>query len=234
MAHMKNKNRQNRKKEKQKQSHENIYTGQIWFSYWIYVQVIRPIHARSSTVCILLHNVLICLYPIVLIYYECFEHFWIVVPTFPSTRQVVAPILTSSGRHLEGVESWLARKSSTSCVPESHTTSLVMLLLSVSWMISASASLDTGSPVTVASSWDSVQSYITDICYFEFLSSLLCGWQNHFSHQFRAIYFLIKFVALGFFLSKDPPICSNSHGMLTKIEIRSSGSRFEHCSESLV
>ena len=54
------------------------------------------------------------------------------------------------------------------------------------------------------------QSYITEICYY-------------FSHQFRAIYDLITFLApLGFFFSKDPPICPNSHERLTKIEIRSS------------
>ena len=41
------------------------------------------------------------------------------------------------------------------------------------------------------------QSYITEICYFEYLPSLLFGWQKPFSPQFRAIYYLniITFLA---------------------------------------
>ena len=47
------------------------------------------------------------------------------------------------------------------------------------------------------------QSYISKICCFNFLPSLLFGWQNHFSHQFRAIYYLTFSPTLDFF-SKDP------------------------------
>ena len=36
------------------------------------------------------------------------------------------------------------------------------------------------------------------------------------------------------FFSKDTPICLNSYANFTKIEIRSSLSWFEHCSESLI
>ena len=46
---------------------------------------------------------------------------------------------------------------------------------------------------------------------------------------------VIKFLAHPkTFFWKDPPICPNSYDKLTKIEIRSSSSRFEHCSESLI
>ena len=58
--------------------------------------------------------------------------------------------------------------------------------------------------------------------------SKMFRWITYNSNQFRARYYLIKcLVHFGLFFSKDPPICPNSHVELSKIEIRSSLSRFE-------
>ena len=64
------------------------------------------------------------------------------------------------------------------------------------------------------------QSYITEICYFEYLPSLLFGWQKPF---FSPVQSNIKSLFAPIHIKK-----------LTKSEIRSSWSQFEHCSESLV
>ena len=56
------------------------------------------------------------------------------------------------------------------------------------------------------------QSYITEICYFEFLWSFEFWLAPHW----------------------DPPIYPNAHTKLTKIKIRSSLGQFKYCSESLI
>ena len=66
------------------------------------------------------------------------------------------------------------------------------------------------------------QSYITEICYFEYLLSLLFRWQKPFFFPIQSNINLIKFLA---------PLYRLLFGHL---EIRSSLSRFEHCSESLI
>ena len=95
----------------------------------------------SNTHLSLMYSVWILLH-ISLISYECFEH-------FSGSLNQHAKHQPGGGSHSEviwtasgGIEFWFVREWSTSCDPESHTTSvspLVTLLLSVSWIISASA-----------------------------------------------------------------------------------------------
>ena len=58
--------------------------------------------------------------------------------------------------------------------------------------------------------------------------------QNQNQVKFRSVQTLLRITHLAHRKSYLVIICPNSHEKLTKSEIRSSSSRFEHCSESLI
>ena len=80
------------------------------------------------------------------------------------------------------------------------------------------------------------QSYITEICYFEYLLSFGLQKKKHFSPKFRAIWNLIKF------LGPTLDFCSEKIHLFAPIHMKSwpksklgqVGSRFEHYSDSLI
>ena len=59
-------------------------------------------------------------------------------------------------------------------------------------------------------------------------------YQNQNQVKFRSVQTLLRITHLAHRKSYLVIICPNSHEKLTKSEIRSSSSRFEHCSESLI